>query len=336
MCCNPTSWWWHGRSALRTRTRFRSFFFKVVVSAALASACHAEGPPAFALSWGSEGTEDGQFNTPIGIAVDRDGFVYVADYLNHRIQKFTASGAFVLKWGSRGAGPGQLYQPFDVALNAQDVLYVSELGNRRVQKFTRNGAFLGSFLSWSGQQPGGLAIDSQGNVFVGSPDGDNISKLSSEGALISRWGTPGTGDGQFGRIYGVTTDFLGDVWITDSLNSCVQRFANDGRFLARWGGPPECVGQDLFGPRGLTVDARQQVLIVDVNHRVLKFTPDGAPIVSWGGFGPGAGQFVYPSGIVTVGSLVYVVDSLNHRVQEFDYRIPVVPLSWGRILERYR
>ena len=45
---------------------------------------------------------DGQFSNPTGLAVDSLGFVYVIDYFNNRIQKFTNDGTFVTKWGSQG------------------------------------------------------------------------------------------------------------------------------------------------------------------------------------------------------------------------------------------
>ena len=58
----------------------------------------------FLLKWGSEGTNDSQFDRPEAIAVDASGDVYVVDSNNHRIQKFDATGNFLLKWGSQGTG----------------------------------------------------------------------------------------------------------------------------------------------------------------------------------------------------------------------------------------
>ncbi len=52
----------------------------------------------FIAEWGVAGAGNGQFNEPSGIAVDRDGNVYVADRGNHRIQKFTNNGQFITKW----------------------------------------------------------------------------------------------------------------------------------------------------------------------------------------------------------------------------------------------
>ena len=54
---------------------------------------------------GVRSSADGQFNTPQGIAVDSNGYVYVADTYNQRTQKFTSNGEFVTKWGSLGSNP---------------------------------------------------------------------------------------------------------------------------------------------------------------------------------------------------------------------------------------
>ena len=56
----------------------------------------------FFNEWGNEGDADGEFNGPYGIAVTGEGYVYVADGLNHRIQVFDPEGRFLRKWGDEG------------------------------------------------------------------------------------------------------------------------------------------------------------------------------------------------------------------------------------------
>ena len=70
------------------------------------------GAQVYLTQWGSQGSGDGQFMFPTGVAVDGDGDVYVADRDNNRIQKFTSSGGYLTQWGSYGSGNGQFNTPF--------------------------------------------------------------------------------------------------------------------------------------------------------------------------------------------------------------------------------
>ena len=71
-----------------------------------------------------------------------NGSVYVSDYDNHRIQKFTSAGMFLTKWGTEGTGDGQFCGPKGVAVAPDGSVYVSDNDNHRIQKFTSAGVFL--------------------------------------------------------------------------------------------------------------------------------------------------------------------------------------------------
>jgi DNA-binding beta-propeller fold protein YncE len=89
--------------------------------------------PEFVGAWGSYGSGPGQFNGPIGVAVDNAGHVYVADARNQRIQKFTADGTFLTMWGTYGSGPGQFKGPSYLAIDAANNVYVTDFENFRVR-----------------------------------------------------------------------------------------------------------------------------------------------------------------------------------------------------------
>jgi len=86
-------------------------------------------------SIGKAGTEDGAFNGPQGVAVDRDGSIYVADTRNSRIQKFLPDGTFLFSLGEAGTGAGQFSFPQAVAIHPDGELYVADTQNRRIQIF---------------------------------------------------------------------------------------------------------------------------------------------------------------------------------------------------------
>ena len=69
------------------------------------------------------------------MATDAAGNVYVADFGNHRIQKFSSAGTYLAQWGSYGSGDGQFSTPRGVATDAAGNVYVADQGNHRIQKF---------------------------------------------------------------------------------------------------------------------------------------------------------------------------------------------------------
>lgn len=93
----------------------------------------------FVKEWGKSGNEsgsgNGEFSSPMGIAVDTSGNVYVADYDNSRVQKFDSSGGYISQWGSSGTGNGEFNFPYSVAVDSSGYLYVTDCDNNRVQKF---------------------------------------------------------------------------------------------------------------------------------------------------------------------------------------------------------
>src|SRR6476661_4980448 len=108
----------------------------------------------FITTWGYEGSGNGQFISPSGIAVDSSDNVYVSDLENNRIQKFTNNGTFITTWGSYGTGNGQFISPSGIAVDSSDNVYVVDAGNNRIQKFTNNGTFIttwGSYGTGNGQ-----------------------------------------------------------------------------------------------------------------------------------------------------------------------------------------
>ncbi len=66
-----------------------------------------------------------------------EGNVFVADFYNHRVQKFTAEGEFLVAFGSQGDGPGMFDRPTDMAEDQEGNVYVVDFGNDRVQKWER-------------------------------------------------------------------------------------------------------------------------------------------------------------------------------------------------------
>ena len=89
---------------------------------------------------------DAQLRRPEGIAVDRDGNLWVADYGHDRVVKLAPDGHLLLSWGARGSGPGEFVGPKGVAIDpSSGRLYVADTGNARVQRLAPDGT---SEASW--------------------------------------------------------------------------------------------------------------------------------------------------------------------------------------------
>jgi tripartite motif-containing protein 71 len=125
---------------------------------------------------GSKGSGQGQFSQPIGIDVDPNGNVWIADLKNNRISVFKPSGEFAAELGSLGTGPGQFNRPSGVEVDPKGNVWVVDQNNQRVQRFDLEGKFVGQFGSagvGEGQfqfptanSPAGIAVDSDGHIWV--------------------------------------------------------------------------------------------------------------------------------------------------------------------------
>ena len=95
----------------------------------------------FLRKWGGllalniSGSAHGWFKVATVVAVGHKGNIFVADFYNHRIQKFTPEGKFLFSFGSKGSSSGQFDRPTDIAIDTDGNVYVVDFGNNRIQKF---------------------------------------------------------------------------------------------------------------------------------------------------------------------------------------------------------
>jgi sugar lactone lactonase YvrE len=87
-------------------------------------------------------TTPGDFAKPSGVAVDKEGNLYVADTLNDRIEVFDADGVYLRTWGKNGDGPGYFARPKGVTVDSDGHVWVADGMQDRVQVFTNEGQLL--------------------------------------------------------------------------------------------------------------------------------------------------------------------------------------------------
>jgi DNA-binding beta-propeller fold protein YncE len=115
--------------------------------------------------------EEGTLDKPTNVAVDDDGYLYVSDTLNNRIQMFDADGEFVGMFGKQGVEPGNFARPKGVAIDGDGHIWVVDANQNRVQVFDKKGhllAYFGGKGQWPGQffLPAGICIDKKNRVIV--------------------------------------------------------------------------------------------------------------------------------------------------------------------------
>jgi DNA-binding beta-propeller fold protein YncE len=67
-------------------------------------------------------------------------------------------------------------------------------------------------------------VDAAGNAFVADFYNDRVQRFTDAGTYIAKWGTPGSGEGQFNRPYSVATDAAGNVYVAEVGNNRIQKF----------------------------------------------------------------------------------------------------------------
>jgi len=90
-----------------------------------------------------KGTGNGSFRNPIDAAFDSSGNIFVADFGNHRIQKFNSSGSYVSKYGS-WAPNNPFRHPHGLGISSDDRVYVADHSNHKIQEFTNALSYVGA------------------------------------------------------------------------------------------------------------------------------------------------------------------------------------------------
>jgi NHL repeat len=204
--------------------------------------------PATPASFGEPGPGAGQLEAPEGVAVnDETGDVYVADVGNARIDEFEADGKFVRAWG------------FGVVTGAEAFETCTTITTcRKGNASTLPGGFTtGAFI----------AVDnttgpSKGDVYVGDPGDNTVTKFTKDGALVS-WGAEGqlkeaVAGTPFVEASGVAVDTSGNLWVTDELNE--DQFTEAGVFI------PASAFNNTEGVGGVAVDSNGA--LYTVRHRI--------------------------------------------------------------------
>lgn len=296
------------------------------------------------------------FNYPSGIALDKDGNIYVADEKNNSIRKISAEGNVITIAGKGFNGPSGL-----VADNLGNI-YVADCFNHMIKKILPSGLVI--TLAGSGQAgdfdnsigsramfryPVSLALDKKGNVYVADEGNNKIRKISPDGSVstFAGNGIAGSADHANGKLAGfsqpngIALDHAGNLYVADQLNHKIRKISPGGS-VSTFAGTGMAGSANHFSPtlasfnhpRGIALDEAGNVYVGDVgNQQIRKIDLDGEVRTFAGSGAAGSSDhnngllatFYFPNSMaIDKSGIMYIADCLNNKIRKIEmngYRI---------------
>ncbi len=306
-----------------------------------------------------------QLKAPGGLAFDKAGNLYIADSGNHRIRRVDPFGIITTITGTGTAGVGgegvsattsMLNRPRDVVLDTKGNLYIADSGNHRIRRVDTSGIITtvagtgdGGFSGDGGlanlaklNEPAGVAVDSQGQIYIADMKNHRIRLITSAGVIST---LVGTGQPSFGgdglqatsaslsSPMAVTVDDKANLYVSDSGNGRV-RLKSAAGIIVTFAGGGSTLGDEghaknaaLLSPRGLAIDGKGNIYVADAgDHRVRKvdsigrITTAAGGGLGWGDGGQAASAALNgPSGItVDGGGNLYIAEAAGNRIRSVE------------------
>lgn len=243
--------------------------------------------------------------------------------------------------------------PSGVAVDSSGNIFITDTNDNKIRKIDTNGmisTIAGSGSTWSGGDggaatraaiygPGGVAVDSSGNVYIAETSGHKIRKIDTNGIISTIAGTGGYGfygegiaatNAQLNYPSGVAVDSSGNVFIADYYNHRIRKVDTNGiiRTVAGTGTRGAdgdglaATSAQLNNPHGVAVDSSGNLYIADdMNHKIRKVDTNGiiSTVAGTGTAGTDEAYLNRPFGVATDNSgNVFFTDSSNHRIRKID------------------
>ncbi len=286
------------------------------------------------------------FKFPTGIAVDRNGLIYVVDRENNRIQILDPAGKYLrtLGMGKETSKNEGFAAPQGISLDAEGRIYVADTNNHRIQIFEPYPSlkYMGTIgvkerkhlLSWKKTPtktyendgfywPRSVFVDpTTGRIYVSDTNNHRIQILDQSWKYLRTIGTgKETADNNgFNYPWNVSSDSKGRLYIADFWNNRIQILDHSGKYLHTLGSA-NSKSENFNRTAGIFVDSKDRLYVTDLNnHRIQIFDPNGKYLRTLGTNTETTAPtgFHWPRGVfVDHAGLIYVADTYNHRIQIF-------------------
>ena len=256
--------------------------------------------------------------TPLAVCTDDTSRAFVSDTNAKVVHVFDLETRVYTTWSPPTGFSMPVALAFDPAPPGK--LFVADSVDACVYIFNRAGKVIGKLGEGDLKRPCGIAIASDGRIFISDIVSHQVVVFAPDGQELQRVGMRGSALGQFNYPTNIAFDHTGNLIVSDSLNFRVQIFSPELlplRQIGRQGDVPGTFAQ----PKGIAVDPDNHIYVVDANFEAVQlFDPDGSLLMAFGHEGRGAGEFWLPAGIhIDSQARVWIADSYNQRVQVFQY-----------------
>ncbi|XP_027048567.1 E3 ubiquitin-protein ligase TRIM71-like [Pocillopora damicornis] len=305
-------------------------------------------------SFGSKGDKEGEFNSPIGVAIgNENGIIFIADSANHRIQIFSGRGEFLSKFGGKGNLDHQLSYPYGLSIGSDGNCIVADIldnkdGSYKISYFAKKTGKCRVSVKINGEHirqspfaaevkprqfrpvlsfgkyglaeedfscPWEIAVNELDEIAVTDIGYNKVQVFSSDGTYLRSFGSRGYKEGEFNSPTGIAIDNeSGIFFIADSVTNQIRLFTGKGEFLNKFGGE-ENLDDQLSYHCGLSFGSDGNYIVADSgNEEINVFSRNGQFLRSIGS----EGSLSTPTHCIQYKEYFIASDFSGHCIKVFD------------------
>jgi len=219
--------------------------------------------------------QNSEMQSPVGIAVDNAGKIYVVDSGDCKVRVFNTNGTMISSFGGKGSTNGLMKSVTGISVS-NDKVYIVDNENFRVNVFNINGTYQ-TYIGKYGEKPGEYknpySVASDNNrLYILDYGLARVQVIDKDGISRAIFGQRGGMKGQFSIPKGIGIDKFGRIYVCDTLNHRVQVFDKTGKWIYSFGNKGSEQGQ-FVGPEGIAIANDGNIYVLDKgNNRVQVFT----------------------------------------------------------------